>query len=417
MARKLKKIKKDTQLTLEAYTHAILQALQIDVRFNTILQRMEYTSGREWKPWTDADDLRWLEVQAVHEHADLKNRNKILEAIAKQAQQNEVNPIREYLLNCPSDWTQWCLTPEERFPNISPVPTVGRIIAEYIESPLDKTVIAEVFDAWLVGCFLHGTELESNRWAGATICPILVGPQGCNKSRFTSWLGQAAGKEYYNESIIDADNKDNRIALATTWIWAADEFSGTMIKSKSETIKNFLSRKIITERLPYAKRVQTLPRLASLIGTDNEARPLRDTTGNRRFAVIPVERIRLEELQNVLPLDRLWGGVPYLLYLNQTPVVQGNAQIIINDVNEDAVEHDQWSEILLEKLVFDEFGKCTSSEIFSSVLGVCIADQDQAKKRRLGQILNSLEFKNLGVRQKNEWHGKIKRRIWKGCKI
>jgi len=118
-----------------------------------------------------------------------------------------------------------------------------------------------------------------------------------------------------------------------------------------------------------------------------------------------------------LPLDRLWGGVPYLLYLNQTPVVQGNAQIIINDVNEDAVEHDQWSEILLEKLVFDEFGKCTSSEIFSSVLGVCIADQDQAKKRRLGQILNSLEFKNLGVRQKNEWHGKIKRRIWKGCKI
>jgi predicted P-loop ATPase len=190
-----------------------------------------------------------------------------------------------------------------------------------------------------------------------------------------------------------------------------------MIKSKSETIKNFLSRKIITERLPYAKRVQTLPRLASLIGTDNEARPLRDTTGNRRFAVIPVERIRLDELQNVLPLDRLWGGVPYLLYLNQTPVVQGNAQIIINDVNEDAVEHDQWSEILLEKLVFDEFGKCTSSEIFSSVLGVCIADQDQTKKRRLGQILNSVEFRKLGVFPSSEWLENKKRRIWKGCKI
>jgi len=415
MARKLKKIKKDTQLTLEAYTYAILQVLQIDVRFNTILQRMEYTEGKHWKPWTDADDLRWLEVQAVHEHPDLKNRNKILEAVYKEARNNEINPVREYLLNCPTDWVTWVQNKMIYIDGIPP--SVGRLIAEFIDSPINKNVIGDVFDAWLAGCAQHGLHLDNNPWAGATICPILVGPQGCNKSRFTSWIGEAAGKEYYNESIIDADNKDNRIALATTWIWAADEFSGTMKKSKSETIKNFLSRKQITERLPYATRPLTRPRLASLIGTDNECEPLRDKTGNRRFAVIPIENVRLEELQKTLPLERLWGGARYLVKISQTPIVHKASREAIESLNNEATEVHPWAELLKNRLKFDEFGFCTFPEVLSSILGVCDADMTIAKSRELGQILRTSEFKKLGVSigQKN-LNGKMSKVIL-GCKI
>jgi len=415
MAKKQKKIKKDDQLTLEAYTYAILQALQIDVRFNTILQRIEYTTGRDWKPWTDADDLRWLEIQAVHEHPDLKNKNKILEAIYKEAQQKTVNPIKEYLLNCPDNWTTWTLDNGILIDGLPCSP--GRLIAEYIDSPIEKNIIADVFDAWLAGCALHGLDPEHNEWSGATVCPILVGPQGCNKSRFTSWVGQAAGKEYYNESIIDADNKDNRISLATTWIWAADEFSGTMKKSKSETIKNFLSRKEITERLPYAKHQQTRPRLASLIGTDNEAEPLRDKTGNRRFAVIPIKNVRLEELQKSLPLERLWGGARYLLKIGQTPIISKASQQTIESLNNEATEVHPWAELLKQRLKFDELSFCTFPEVLSSILGVCDSDMTMAKSRELGQILRSSEFKTLGVSVGQKMINGKKSKVFVGCKI
>ena len=419
-ARRKKKFNKDISktepLNNEIFISWIFDTLKIKVRYNTILQRQEYNDGSGWQNWTDEQDLLWLKVRdAGFEHKDFHTEKLIKEAIAREAYRNKVNPIREYLLNCPKDWTSWSLDHDILFDGIPASP--GRLIAEYIDSPMDKAVIGEIFDCWLVGCYLHGVDPEHNQWAGATICPILVGPQGCNKSRFTGWIGQAAGKDYYNESIIDAKEKDARAALAATWIWAADEFSGTMIKSHSETIKNFLSRKVITERLPYAKRTLTLPRLTSFIGTDNEARPLRDTTGNRRFAVIHIERVRLEELQKVLPLDRLWGGAHHLVSIGQTPMLNKSAQNVVNEVNDDAVERDQWTEILLEKLKFDVLGKCTTSEIFASILGVCVADQDQAKKRRLGQILNSVEFKKLGVEQKTERVGEKKIRIWSGCKI
>lgn len=415
MAKKQKKIKKDSQLTLEAYTYAILQVLQIDMRFNTILQRTEYTSGREWEPWTDAHKLRWLEVQAAHEHPDLKNKNKILEAIYKEAHQNPINPVREYLLNCPDDWITWTLDNNILIDGL--VCSPGRLMAEYIDSPIEKKIIADVFDAWLAGCALHGLNPEHNEWSGATICPILVGPQGCGKSRFTAWVGQAAGKEYYNESIIDADDKDNRISLAKTWIWAADEFSGTMKKSKSEKIKNFLSRKEITERLPYAEHTQTRPRLASLIGTDNEAEPLRDKTGNRRFAVIPIENIRLQELQKILPLERLWGGARYLLKIGQTPIVSRLSQGAIASLNNEATEVHPWTELLKKRLKFDEFGFCTFPEVLSSILGVCDADMTIAKSRELGQILRSSEFKSLGVSiGQKKVNGKMSK-VLTGCKI
>lgn len=420
-ARRKKKFNKDltrdVPIDNETFIYWILQTLKIDVRFNIISQRQEFNDGKGWHNWTDQHDLLWHKVRSAgFEHKDFHNEKLIGQAITKRAYENQVNPIREYLLSCPHDWTTWILDNTLLVDGLPPSP--GRLIAEYIDSPMDKRVIAEVFDAWLVGCAHHALDPENNQWAGATICPILVGPQGCNKSRFTSWVGQAAGKEYYNESIISADNTDARIALATTWIWAADEFSGTMIKSKSETIKNFLSRKSITERLPYAKRVQTRPRLASLIGTDNEAHPLRDMTGNRRFAVIHIERVRLEELQNVLPLDRLWGGACYLIQtLKQTPMVSRNAQNVINAVNENAVERHAWTEILLEKLKFDELGECTSLEIFQSILGVCVADLSEDKTRKLGQILKSLEFKNLGVKQEYRKLKGKSARVWVGCKI
>lgn len=410
-----KDIATDGPLDTERLTYWILNTLKIDVRYNSILQRQEFNDGTGWKAWTDKEDLLWHDVRSQFKHKDFHNEKLISQAIAKRAYENQVNPIREYLLGCPDDWTTWVLNQQILIDGLPPTP--GRLIAEYIDTTVDKKVVGEVLDAWFVGCALHGIDPANNHWAGATICPILVGPQGCNKSRFTSWVGQAAGKEYYNESIISADNTDARIALATTWIWAADEFSGTMIKSKSETVKNFLSRKSITERLPYAKRVQTMPRLASLIGTDNEARPLRDTTGNRRFAVLPIERIRLEELQERLPLDRLWGGARYLINMGQTPMVERSAQNVINLINENSVERGAWAEILLEKLKFDVLGECTSSDIFQSVLGVCVADFTDEKTRKLGQIMGSLEFKSLGVKQAYRKRGEKTVRVWTGCKI
>ena len=60
-------------------------------------------------------------------------------------------------------------------------------------------------------------------------------------------------------------------------------------------LKDLITRKFISIRLPYARHTQNLPHWASFAGTCNYPQVLYDPTGNRRFLCYEIEKIdRLE---------------------------------------------------------------------------------------------------------------------------
>jgi predicted P-loop ATPase len=405
-------------MTPEQLAAFIRSELGIELRYNTILQRVEYKFALEttWHQWADTQDTWLLKVRGAATHKDLANLQILQKAVEFEARCTQVNPIREYLRNCPTDWPEWAQANGHEIDGTAMSP--GFLLAQYIESDMEKTVLASIFDAWLVGCAMHGYSPERNDWSGATICPILVGPQGCNKSNFTKWLGTAAGIEYYDESVIDADSKDARIALSKVWIWAADEFSGTIRKRGSEAVKNFLTRKTINERPSYGRVAIWMPRLASFIGSCNQDMPLQDTTGNRRFAVVNLRNVRLGELKAVLPLDRLWGAAMWLWQkMGATPALDEYAQETVNLVNEDATDEHVWTDILKTRLAFGHDFCCTAQEILTNILGIYPDAQTQKHKQDLHNIFRLPYFAahNIAAKMVRK-DGKVVR-VWQGCRL
>ncbi|MEC3861895.1 VapE domain-containing protein [Mesobacterium sp. TK19101] len=76
-------------------------------------------------------------------------------------------------------------------------------------------------------------------------------------------------------------------ALSGKWIVEAGELKGNR-KAGTDHLKGFLSRTHDKARMSYDRREREVPRQCVIVGTTNDSRYLRDTTGNCRFwPVVP----------------------------------------------------------------------------------------------------------------------------------
>ncbi len=143
---------------------------------------------------------------------------------------------------------------------------------------------------------------------------VLQGEQGNGK---TSFFRRFAGEPlWFTEgAVLDMRNKDSIITAISGWICELGEIDSTLKKEQS-ALKAFLTRTVDKIRLPYAAAESTMPRTTSMCGTVNPEQFLKDSTGNRRYWTIHVDRIdkrRLFALTKEEIFD-IWGYI-YHLYL------------------------------------------------------------------------------------------------------
>ena len=129
-------------------------------------------------------------------------------------------------------------------------------------------------------CFMVGAVARAYR-PGVKVdtLPVLVGPQGWNKSHAAralcpepAWFGDDV-----STALIDRDTKDS---LVGKWIVELAEFPH--IRREIEKVKAFFSRQTDRFRRAYAVLTRDWPRRCVFIATTNELEFI-DTTGNRRF--------------------------------------------------------------------------------------------------------------------------------------
>lgn len=118
------------------------------------------------------------------------------------------------------------------------------------------------------------------------IALVFQGKQGIGKTRFFEHL--AMNPKYFKEgAVLDPTNKDSVIECTGKWITELGEIGSTMRKDV-DRLKAFLSLSMDEYRKPYERNSLKYPRRTSYVGTVNDDKFLLDTTGNRRFATIPL---------------------------------------------------------------------------------------------------------------------------------
>ena len=139
---------------------------------------------------------------------------------------------------------------------------------------------------WLVGMVAQWRESDK-QLTGNALTPLLIGRQGCGKTRFCKILLPPELRDYYNDKINFKNEFDLNIALTSFALINIDEFDKTT-NSQQIVLKYLLSSSDVKFRPPYGKTIKQYRRYTSFIGTTNQLKPLVDPTGSRRFVCVGV---------------------------------------------------------------------------------------------------------------------------------
>lgn len=117
-------------------------------------------------------------------------------------------------------------------------------------------------------------------------CLVLAnGEQHAGKSTYINYLIPKELKSYSSENI--GLDKDSRIKLCKSFIINLEELD-VLGKHDINSLKSFISQTMVNERLPYASRSESFPRISSFIGSTNLNHFLNDKTGSVRWIVFTV---------------------------------------------------------------------------------------------------------------------------------
>ena len=152
--------------------------------------------------------------------------------------------------------------------------------------PTDQPHWEKYLKMWLTGMVAQWRE-NDKQLTGNALTPLLIGRQGCGKTRFCKIILPPELRDYYNDKINFKNEFDLNIALTSFALINIDEFDKTT-KSQQVVLKYLLSSADVKFRPPYGKTIKQYRRYTSFIGTTNKRKPLTDPTGSRRFACIGV---------------------------------------------------------------------------------------------------------------------------------
>ena len=163
---------------------------------------------------------------------------------------------------------------------------------------------------WLVGMVAQWRESDK-QLTGNALTPLLIGRQGCGKTRFCKILLPPELRDYYNDKINFKNEFDLNIALTMFALINIDEFDKTT-NSQQIVLKYLLSSAEVKFRPPYGKTIKQFRRYTSFISTTNQQKPLVDPTGSRRFVCVGITPGKNIDFEDNLWHEQLFAQVLHL---------------------------------------------------------------------------------------------------------
>lgn len=382
--------KRDKSGRIESTVGNVLMALRATASFNIQIQRDTFrdeimlTRGAECRPFKDADYVR---IREEFERRGFKSisREMMRDAVLEVADTNQFDSAQTWLQSLVWDG----------------VPRIDRLLEDLFKAApsLYTTAVSRYLMTALAGRVL-------NPGCKADMVPVLLGPQGCGKTRGV----EALAPQPDLETKIDLNERDDNLArlMRGQLIGEIAELKGLQAR-EAGSIKAFLSRSHDSWVPKYVEFVTHYPRRIVFVGTTNEEEFLADETGNRRWLPIRVGTIDVAGIHETR--DQLWAeaamiwsieGVAYhdAEYLAE----QEHGQYVVSDSWEDAIEH--WLNVKEGKKSRRE-KTFTVSELAIGALQMDIRTCGKSQEMRIGKILHKFGFHRTTLRI-----NKLPKKVW-----
>lgn len=318
-----------------------------ETRYNELLHIMEYrrrvSETEQPDPFRILDDRMensiWMEMNELGYACNVK----MIQNLIYSDFSSSYHPIRKYFKELP-EWD-----------GIDYI----RILADSVRTN-HQSFWTECLERYLVGMCAAATQDDVVNHTVLLLCSEV---QNIGKTTFINNLLPPELRTYLSTGLINPNSKDDLAKIAQSMLINLDEFEG-MSGRDLNTFKDLVTRKVISIRLPYARRSQNFPHTASFAGTCNYQEILHDTTGNRRFLCFhadSIEFIKINYTQLYAQIKHLLNTPGYQYWFTQ----EDNNRIEKN--NEDFIFHSPEEELVLTHIRkperFEKVQYLTVSEI------------------------------------------------------
>ena len=290
---KMKPLKSVPQETLQTMRTEIFLTANYDMRKNLMTgvaeYRMKYSEDQTFKPLT-VEVRNDMTIEAREQ--GLKSWDQDVNRFIDSTRIEQYDPVNTWLDQLP-EWDG-----QDRIKELADrVPTEQPHWEKYLKY-------------WLVGMVAQW-RVSDKQLTGNALTPLLIGRQGCGKTRFCKILLPPELRDYYNDKLNFKNEFDLNIALTSFALINIDEFDKTT-NSQQIVLKYLLSSADVKFRPPYGKTIKQYRRYTSFIGTTNQMQPLVDPTGSRRFVCVGIPNGQNIDFTDNLDHRQLYAQALYL---------------------------------------------------------------------------------------------------------
>lgn len=301
------------------------------LRLNQFSGRIDVTGNLPWsraeagKTWNDTDAAQ-LRIYLEPFFGKMA-KNDVLDAVDACASDQAYHPVRDYLNSLTWDG----------------VPRLDTMLIDYMgaeDTPYTRAVTRKSFTAAVARVMTPGVKYDTML--------VLVGGQG----RYKSTLLAKMGGDWFSDSLRTFGDKDAMETVQGTWINEVAEMQA-LAKAEINAVKMFLSKQSDYYRAAYSRYASDRPRQCVFFGTSNTRDCLIDTTGNRRFW--PVDIDRRERTKNpgedlTRERDQLWAEAMHYWKQGEKLYLSPEIEKAARGVQEDHREQHPWEGIIADFL-------------------------------------------------------------------
>ena len=340
---KIKPLKSVPQETLQTMRTEIFLTANYDMRKNLMTgvaeYRMKYSEDQTFKPLTE-EVRNDMTIEAREQ--GLKSWDQDVNRFIDSTRIEQYDPVNTWLKDLPA-WDG-----------------EDRIAALAKRVPTEQPHWEKYLRYWLMGMVAQWRESDK-QLTGNALTPLLIGRQGCGKTRFCKILLPPELRDYYNDKLNFKNEFDLNIALTSFALINIDEFDKT---TNSQQI--------------------------------DQMQPLVDPTGSRRFVCVGIPAGKSIDFTDDLDHRQLYAQVLQLVISGERYWLEDS------EIAELMKENEPYQRtVALEEMIADTFRKPKENEGrwwgTSEILSLFASkytyfDAEKMSPNKLGRALNSYKF-------------------------
>ena len=268
--------------------------------------------------WMPLDDKRFNSILLDLQSKGLKVWDKDFNRYLHSTKVSVYDPIQDYLYGLEKKWDG--------------KDHIGKL-ADSV--PTDCPQWKGWFRKWFLGMVAQW--IGKDRRYGNSVAPLLISPQGYNKSTFCRRILPPEFKQTFIDNLDIAEKKTTLIAMAQSLLINLDEFNAIPPRIQQGFLKNVMQLPTLKVKLPYARSIAEIPRRASFIATTNMTDILADPSGCRRF--IGIELSAPIIVDQPVNYEQLYAQAMHA-------IMNGERYWFDHDENEEIIGHNRQYQLL-----------------------------------------------------------------------